>query len=70
MFGKLEVHVLEVVWRFEPITFYIKELRVKHLVCYFYPGDLCIACSNLGWAKRTFASSDSSCHVDPDVTGG
>ena len=29
MFGKLEVHVLEVVWRFEPITFYIVELRVK-----------------------------------------
>ena len=29
MFGKLEVHVLEVVWRFEPITFYIGELRVK-----------------------------------------
>ena len=23
MFGKLEVHALEVVWRFEPITFYI-----------------------------------------------
>ena len=29
MFGKLEVHVLEVVWRFEPITFYFGELRVK-----------------------------------------
>ena len=29
MFGKLEVHVLEVVWRFEPVTFYIRELRVK-----------------------------------------
>ena len=29
MFGKLEVQVLEVVWRFEPITFYIRELRVK-----------------------------------------
>ena len=29
MFGKLEVHVLEVVWRFEPITFYIGSLRVK-----------------------------------------
>ena len=29
MFGKLEVHVLEVVWRFEPITFYIGELRVN-----------------------------------------
>ena len=29
MFGKLEVHVLEVVWRFESITFYIGELRVK-----------------------------------------
>ena len=29
MFGKLEVHVLEVVWRFEPITFYISSLRVK-----------------------------------------
>ena len=29
MFGKLEVHASEVVWRFEPITFYIKELRVK-----------------------------------------
>ena len=28
-FGKLEVHVLEVVWRFEPITFYIGSLRVK-----------------------------------------
>ena len=28
MFGKLEVHV---VWGFEPITFYIKELRVKLL---------------------------------------
>ena len=39
MFGKLEVHVLEVVWRFEPITFYIRELRVKlilapHAICY------------------------------------
>ena len=29
MFGKLEVHVLEAVWRFEPITFYIGEMRVK-----------------------------------------
>ena len=29
MFGKLEVHMLEVVWRFEPITFYVGELRVK-----------------------------------------
>src|SRR5450631_3155584 len=29
MFGKLEVHASEAVWRFEPITFYIKELRVK-----------------------------------------
>ena len=29
MFGKLEVHALEVVWRFEPITFYTGELRVK-----------------------------------------
>ena len=29
MFGKLEVHASEVVWRFEPITFYIGELRVK-----------------------------------------
>ena len=28
-FGKLEVHALEVVWRFEPITFYIGSLRVK-----------------------------------------
>ena len=29
MFGKLEVHASEVVWRFQPITFYIRELRVK-----------------------------------------
>ena len=29
MFGKLEVHTSEVVWRFEAITFYIGELRVK-----------------------------------------
>ena len=29
MFGKLEVHASEVVWRFEPIIFYIGELRVK-----------------------------------------
>ena len=29
MFGKLEVHASEVVWRFEPITFHIGELRVK-----------------------------------------
>ena len=29
MFGKLEVHASEVVWRFEPITFYIGSLRVK-----------------------------------------
>ena len=29
MFGKLEVHVSEVVWRFEPITFYMGELRGK-----------------------------------------
>ena len=40
MFGKLEVHASEVVWRFEPITFYIGELRVKlvlamHAVFYF-----------------------------------
>ena len=28
-FGKLEVHASEVVWRFEPITFYIGELGVK-----------------------------------------
>ena len=28
MFGKLEVHASEVVWRFEPITFHIGELRV------------------------------------------
>ena len=29
MFGKLEVHVLEAVWRFEPITFNVRELRVN-----------------------------------------
>ena len=29
MFGKLEVHASEVVWRFEPITFHIGELRVE-----------------------------------------
>ena len=29
MFGKLEVHASEVVWRFEPITFYMRELRGK-----------------------------------------
>ena len=29
MFGKLEVHASEVVWRFEPITFYIGELSFK-----------------------------------------
>ena len=29
MFGKLEVHALEVVWRFEPIAFYIGSLRVE-----------------------------------------
>ena len=29
MFGKLEMHASEVVWRFEPITFYIGSLRVK-----------------------------------------
>ena len=30
MFGnKLEVHASEVVWRFEPITFYMGELRGK-----------------------------------------
>ena len=33
MFGKLEVHVLEVVWRFEQRTFYINSLRVKLIVC-------------------------------------
>jgi hypothetical protein len=32
MFGKLEVHASEVVWRFEPITFHIRELRVKHIL--------------------------------------
>ena len=32
MFGKLDVHVLEVAWRFEPITFYIRELRVKFIL--------------------------------------
>ena len=29
MFGKLWVHVLEAVWRFEQRTFYIGSLRVK-----------------------------------------
>ena len=29
MFGKLEVHASEVVWRFEPVTFHIGEMRVK-----------------------------------------
>ena len=29
MFSKLEVHALEVVWRFESITFYMGELRGK-----------------------------------------
>ena len=29
MFGKLEVHASEVVLRFEPITFYMRELRGK-----------------------------------------
>ena len=29
MFGKIEVHASEVLWRFEPITFYIGELRGK-----------------------------------------
>ena len=29
MLGKLEVHASEVVWRFEPITSHIGELRVK-----------------------------------------
>ena len=32
MFGKLEVHVLEVVWRFEPITIYIGELKIKPIL--------------------------------------
>ena len=32
MFGKLEVHASEVVWRFEPITFYIGSLRVKFIL--------------------------------------
>jgi hypothetical protein len=29
MFGKLEVHASEVVWRFKPITFHSWEMRVK-----------------------------------------
>ena len=29
MFGKLEVHASKVVWGFEPITFYIRELRAN-----------------------------------------
>ena len=32
MFGKLKVHASEVVWRFEPITFYIGELRDKFIL--------------------------------------
>ena len=32
MVGKLWVHVLEVVWRFEQRTFYIGSLRVKLIV--------------------------------------
>ena len=45
-FGKLEVHMLEVVWRFEPITFYIGELRVK----------LILATSHLGCTKAHICS--------------
>ena len=42
MFGKLEVHVLEVVWRFEPITFYISSLRVKLILATHADGSLVI----------------------------
>ena len=36
MFGELEVRALEVVWRFEPITFYIGSLRVKLILAPIY----------------------------------
>ena len=39
MFGKLEVHVLEVVWRFEPITFYIGSLKVKLILAPYVCGE-------------------------------
>ena len=50
MFGKLEVHASEVVWRFEPVTFYMGELRGKlilaphasakiHLISFVLLGD-------------------------------
>ena len=34
MFGKLEVHASEVMWRFEPITFYMGELRGKLILAW------------------------------------
>ena len=34
MFGKLEVHASEVVWRFEPIAFYMGELRGKLILAW------------------------------------
>ena len=37
MFGKLEVHASEVMWRFEPITFHIGELRVKLILATHAP---------------------------------
>ena len=49
-FGKLEVHVLEIVWRFEPITFYIRELRVKLILAThaFRPGPSALYS---GWVR-------------------
>ena len=34
MFGKLEVHASEAVWRFEPITFYMWEWRGKLILAH------------------------------------
>jgi hypothetical protein len=47
MFGKLDVHVSEVVWRFEPITFHIRELRVKHILATHAKQRMLFLCSTL-----------------------
>ena len=52
MFGKLEVHASEVVWRFEPITFYMGELRGKLiLACQKTKVDFNFLASKLSWSE-------------------
>ena len=62
IFGKLEVHVSEVVWRFEPITFHIGELKVK-LILAMSVKKICIICVKKIQLSKTWWNPSKDCLI-------